>query len=182
MSKILEALGKLDPANENHWTADGLPRIETVRMLAGDQTITREQITAEAPDFSRSAAVVPGSEQPTPETPAVEQQDEVIDYSEAIEKAQAEVARLTEIKNEVEAALGKATKDLDDLIDLQNAEGPVETTDTAIQGYLASQRAVLEERARRNKVLADSGVTLADIQGLLPQSSPLDQALKQKRK
>ena len=177
MSKILEALGKLDRTNENHWTADGLPRIETVRMLAGDQTITREQITAEAPDFSRSAAVVP-----TPETPAVEQQDEVVDYSEAIEKAQVEVARLTEIKNEVAAALGKATKDLDDLIDLQNAEGPVETTDTAIQGYLASQRAVLEERARRNKVLADSGVTLADIQGLLPQSSPLDQALKQKRK
>lgn len=177
MSKILEALGKLDPANENHWTADGLPRIETVRMLAGDQTITREQITAEAPDFSRSTAVVP-----TPETSTVEQQDEVVDFSEAIEKAKAEVARLTEIKNEVEAALGKATKDLDDLIDLQNVQGPVETTDTAIQGYLASQRAVLEERARRNKVLADSGVTLADIQGLLPQSSPLDQALKQKRK
>ncbi len=179
MSKILEALGKLDPTNENHWTADGLPRIETVRMLAGNQTITREQITAEAPDFSRSANVVPGAEQPTP---AVEQQDEVVDYSEAIEKAQAEVARLTKIKNEVEAALNKATKDLDNLIDLQNAEGPVETTDTAIQGYLASQRAVLEERARRNKVLADSGVTLADIQGLLPQSSPLDQALSKKRK
>ena len=181
MSKILEALGKLDPANENHWTADGLPRIETVRMLAGNQTITREQITAEAPDFSRSAAVVPGAEQPTQETPAVEQQDKVVDYSEAIEKAQAEVARLTEIKNEVEAALGKATKDLDDLIDLQNAEGPVETTDTAIQGYLASQRAVFEERARRNKVLAESGVTIRDIQQLIPQISPLDQALAKKR-
>jgi len=181
MSKILEALSKLDTNNDNHWTADGLPRIETVRMLSGDQTITREQITAEAPDFSRSAAVVPGAEQPTQETPAVEQQDKVVDYSEAIEKAQAEVARLTEIKNEVEAALGKATKDLDDLIDLQNAEGPVETTDTAIQGYLASQRAVFEERARRNKVLAESGVTICDIQQLIPQICPMDQALAKKR-
>lgn len=180
MSKILEALGKLDPANENHWTADGLPRIETVRMLAGDQSITREQITAEAPDFSRETAALP----PT-ETPSVEQQqatDEVVDYSEAIEKAKYEVDRLTEISNEAKAALARATKDLDDLIDLQKAEGPVETTDTAIQGYLASQRAVLVERARRNKVLAESGVTLQDIQQLIPQVSLLDQAIGKKKK
>ena len=181
MSKILEALGKLDPANENHWTADGLPRIETVRMLAGDQGITREQITAEAPDFSRSSAVIAPA---STESPAVEAQPEaeVVDYSEAIEKAKYEVDRLTEIRNEVTEALAKATKDLDDLIDLQHKEGPVETTDTAIQGYLASQRAVLEERARRNKVLAESGVTLQDIQQLIPQVSPLDQALSKKKK
>ncbi len=181
MSKILEALSKLDTNNDNHWTADGLPRIETVRMLAGDQGITREQITAEAPDFSRSSAAITSAE--TPETPAVEEQAqaEVVDYSEAIEKAKAEVDRLTEIRNEVNDALSKATKDLDDLIDLQHKEGPVETTDTAIQGYLASQRAVLEERARRNKVLAESGVTLQDIQQLIPQVSPLDQALSKKR-
>lgn len=180
MSKILEALGKLDPANENHWTADDLPRIETVRMLAGDQTISREQITAEAPDFSRETAALPPAETPA----ATEEQApaEAVDYSEAIEKAKAEVGRLTEIRNEVDAALVKATKDLDDLIDLQQAEGPVETTDTAIQGYLASQRAVLEERARRNKVLAESGVTLQDIQQLIPQVSPLDQALSKKKK
>lgn len=181
MSKILEVLSKLDTNNDNHWTADGLPRIETVRMLSGDQSITREQITAEAPDFSRSAAVLPGSEDTKPETQTEAAQAEVVDYSDAIKKAQAEVGRLTEIKNEVEAALAKATKDLDDLIDLQNAEGPVETTDTAIQGYLASQRAVLEDRARRNKILAESGVTLRDIQQLIPQTSPLDQALSKKR-
>lgn len=182
MSKILEALGKLDTANDNHWTADGLPRIETVRMLSGDQSITREQITAEAPDFSRSFAVLPGAEGTQPETKVEEAvQGESVDYAAAIEKAQAEVARLTEIRNEVDSALAKATKNLDDLIDLQNAEGPVETTDTAIQGYLASQRAVLEERARRNKVLAESGVTLRDIQQLIPQASPLDQSLSKKR-
>ena len=181
MSKILEALGKLDPANENHWTADGLPRIETVRMLAGDQGITREQITAEAPDFSRSSAVIAPALTETPEAED-QPQAEVVDYSEAIEKAKYEVDRLTEIRNEVTEALAKATKDLDDLIDLQHKEGPVETTDTAIQGYLASQRAVLEERARRNKVLAESGVTLQDIQQLIPQVSPLDQALSKKKK
>ena len=178
MSKILEALGKLDPANENHWTADGLPRIETVRMLAGDQTISREQITAEAPDFSRtSSTIAPAAEAEK----ATEVAEDAVDYSAAIEKAKAEVGHLTEIRNEVDVALAKATKDLDDLIDLQNAEGPVESNDTAIQGYLASQRAVLEERARRNKVLAESGVTLQDIQQLIPQVSPLDQSISKKR-
>lgn len=182
MSKILEALGKLDTSNDNHWTADGLPRIETVRMLSGDQSITREQITAEAPDFSRSAANLPGGEDSKPAAKVKEDvSTEVVDYASEIEYARSEVIRLTEIRNEVDAALAKATKAMDDMIDLQNAEGPVETTDTAIQGYLASQRAVLEDRARRNKVLAESGVTLRDIQQLIPQSSPLDQALSKKR-
>lgn len=182
MSKILEALGKLDTANDNHWTADGLPRIETVRMLSGDQSITREQITAEAPDFSRSSAILPGGEDSKPAAKVEEDvSTEVVDYASEIEYARSEVNRLTEIRNEVDAALAKATKAMDDLIDLQNAEGPVETTDIAIQGYLASQRAVLEDRARRNKVLAESGVTLRDIQQLIPQSSPLDQALSKKR-
>lgn len=55
-AKIIEALQKLDTANDNHWTADGLPRIDTVKMLASDQTLTRDVITAAAPNFSRSNA------------------------------------------------------------------------------------------------------------------------------
>jgi len=51
--KILAALQKLDVNNDNHWTQDGLPRVETVRMLASDQALTREQVTAAAPEFTR---------------------------------------------------------------------------------------------------------------------------------
>lgn len=54
MSKILEALRKLDPNNDNHWTADGLPKMETVTFLAGDSSITRHQVTETAPGFSRA--------------------------------------------------------------------------------------------------------------------------------
>lgn len=56
MSKILEALNKLEVGNENHWTADGLPRIETVKFLAGGQSFTREEINAAKPGFSRATA------------------------------------------------------------------------------------------------------------------------------
>ena len=55
MSKVLKALGKMDPMNDNHWTSDGMPRIDTVKFLAGDPTLTREMVTAEAPDFTRQA-------------------------------------------------------------------------------------------------------------------------------
>lgn len=54
--KIVDALKKLDVKNDNHWTADGLPRLDTVKMLASDQTITRDHVAAAAPGFSRATA------------------------------------------------------------------------------------------------------------------------------
>jgi hypothetical protein len=55
-AKINEALQKLDVKNDNHWTAAGEPRIDTVKMLAGDQAITRADIEAAAPTFNRESA------------------------------------------------------------------------------------------------------------------------------
>jgi hypothetical protein len=53
MNAIREALSKLDILNDNHWTADGLPRLEPVRMLVGNQSLSREEVTKAAPGFSR---------------------------------------------------------------------------------------------------------------------------------
>lgn len=53
-AKILKALSGLDANNANHWTADGQPRIETVRMLAADGSLTRDQVREAAPYFSRT--------------------------------------------------------------------------------------------------------------------------------
>ena len=55
-NKIVEALLKLEVKNDNHWTADGLPRLDTVKMLASDQTLTRDSVAAAAPGFSRITA------------------------------------------------------------------------------------------------------------------------------
>jgi hypothetical protein len=86
--KILDALKALDVANDNHWTADGLPRLDTVKMLAADPTLSREVVDTAAPGFTRTAAkdyVLPapdsagngavaatvGEGAPAPATPAV---------------------------------------------------------------------------------------------------------------
>ena len=53
---IIEALKKLEPADDNHWTAEGLSRLETVRMIAEDPAITRDAIEAAAPAFTRANA------------------------------------------------------------------------------------------------------------------------------
>lgn len=55
-SKIKDALAKLDVNNDNHWTSDGLPKVDTVKMLAGDQTLDRAAITKADPSFNRDAA------------------------------------------------------------------------------------------------------------------------------
>lgn len=57
INAIASALSRLDPNNDNHWTADGLPKVDTVRFLAGDQSVTREQIQQTDPTFSRATAV-----------------------------------------------------------------------------------------------------------------------------
>lgn len=69
-NKIVEALLKLDVANDNHWTADGLPRLDTVKMLASDQALTRDSVAAAAPGFSRATATgytAPRAEQQAPQ-------------------------------------------------------------------------------------------------------------------
>lgn len=60
--KIIKALRELDVNNDNHWTDAGLPRIETVRLLAGNGSLSRDEVNAAAPGFNR--------QNPTLENPA----------------------------------------------------------------------------------------------------------------
>jgi len=54
--KIKEALQKLDPANENHWTADGSARLETVKFNMGGTAVSREELDAAFPGFNKDSA------------------------------------------------------------------------------------------------------------------------------
>lgn len=56
--KIVEALQKLDTANDNQWTQEGLPKIEILKFLMGGEVITREQINEAAPGFTRANPVI----------------------------------------------------------------------------------------------------------------------------
>lgn len=53
---IQNALKQLDPTNNDHWTADGLARIDTVKALSGDTSLNREMLEKAAPGFNREQA------------------------------------------------------------------------------------------------------------------------------
>jgi hypothetical protein len=53
--EIHEALLGLEPGNNEHWTADGLPRLDAVENLLG-ASVTRKQVTNAAPDYNRGRA------------------------------------------------------------------------------------------------------------------------------
>lgn len=81
--KVEEALAKLAPANANHWTADGKPKVETVKMFSGGQAVDRAYLDANYPDVcvtnpfgvkgDENTQVEPKAEvvPVVPETPAV---------------------------------------------------------------------------------------------------------------
>jgi hypothetical protein len=195
MSKVAEALRKLDVNNDNHWTADGLPRIDTVRMIAGNQALTREMITAEMPEFSRQTASlgVSVAVPVVPITPVVEESDEKIlevsttvqenirDFEAEILAAQQELHDAIVVRNEAQRLVEEKQNAMDEVISAQNAYAIQTPVEVAVQGYLASQKELLTERGRRSQVLREKGVTLADIQDLIPQKAPIDIALSRKR-
>lgn len=51
-----QALAHLDPANDEHWTADGLPRMDVVAEISGNAGLKRKDVTNAAPELTRSTA------------------------------------------------------------------------------------------------------------------------------
>lgn len=68
-ARILDALSKLDTGNDGHWTSDGMPRLDTVRLLASDQGVSREDVSKVAPEFTRANPVI-GTQAPAATAPA----------------------------------------------------------------------------------------------------------------
>ncbi len=54
---INEALATLDPADDEFWTGDGMPRINVMQNLTEISDLTRAMITDAAPQFTRQTAI-----------------------------------------------------------------------------------------------------------------------------
>lgn len=73
--EIKQALGQLDPHDPDHWTGDGLPRIDVMRKLTGVAKLTRQEITNGDPAFTRGGGV-------TPAVPVTSEDPELNDHAE----------------------------------------------------------------------------------------------------
>jgi len=54
--RLLDAVMKLDPENDEHWTRIGKPAMQAVEGFYGSADITRADIEAAAPGFTRETA------------------------------------------------------------------------------------------------------------------------------
>lgn len=50
---LIKALETLDSSNDNHWTAEGLPKLEALRFAYGS-AVSREEVEASAPGYTRT--------------------------------------------------------------------------------------------------------------------------------
>lgn len=92
-TKILAALAQLDPTIDDHWTADGAPRLDVVAALSGEK-VTRAEVTNADPEFNRDKARASA----TDNTPDVD----------------AEVKEAERQRAEAEAAAADANENIDD--------------------------------------------------------------------
>lgn len=84
--EILEAVRGLDPQNDEHWTADGLPRLDAVENLLGGD-VSRKAVTNAAPDFTRAVAselvdAPEDGEPPVDEPPVEDTDDETLEFED----------------------------------------------------------------------------------------------------
>lgn len=67
MEDVRLALSRLDPKNDEHWTSDGVPRVDAVSTMVG-RAVTRKEIVDAAPALTRESAAAAGPEQTHPAT------------------------------------------------------------------------------------------------------------------
>lgn len=195
MNKIQQALAKLDIRNDNHWTEDGDPRLDTVRLLAGDQTITREEINEECKGFKRtgnvSAPLQPPVADPGAATTTASSNTEntgggdstppPVVEAQPIGDLEAEKAKLVELEdalNKAKAAFDAQTKIVDSLIVVN--EPQQQALADHVAHYHASQQRLAEERIAKKKLILESGIPLKELVSNL--RSPLDSRLGQRRR
>jgi hypothetical protein len=204
---ILAAINRMDPENDNHWTIDGLAKLDTIKFLAG-QPVTREELETIAPGFNRESLRAyrqgAGNEQapapapapdpagvaadPVPPAPEGATSAEPADGEAEIETLAKEIAEQEQAILELQRVQDKAGTELKDrafkLDSLRLRHDkliPPETDGQVIQKYLARQRELNEKRGLAMKAIRESGVDLKVLTKAIA-GSPLDVALKTRGK
>lgn len=55
-NRLANALRQLDPENDDHWTKLGKPAMSAVEQLYGSAAVTRDEVEAAIPGFTRDVA------------------------------------------------------------------------------------------------------------------------------
>lgn len=106
---LKEALSKLDSDNDDHWTQEGLPRLDVLKTMTG-QSVTRSDIFEISKKFNRYNTSLEGDEVIADET---ESEDVEVEEAEVEPEVEAEQVVVTAKEGEPEnfALIEKAYKE-----------------------------------------------------------------------
>lgn len=191
---IVAALLQLDPANDQHWTKEGAPSLDAVKLLSGDDGITRALVTAAAPKLLRaghaawSTNVVESDPAPTVEYPiddlglegedllmaqAQELDSQIEAQRKECQKLQLRVAKAQGEYNRAEAAL-------DAMVEKRSREFPPANPIHTAQEFIRSQHEARMVAAGLRPGSAGSQLD-ADMRTKRPTSTPWQPSLARKQ-
>lgn len=153
---IKDMLSMLDPQLEEHWTADGLPRVDIIQEIAGGGIdATRKVITDAWPEFNRELATtllsLPDEDQQDTEKGAtkveVEKRSRLEDAKVARTQAESRLNNLLNERKELSEEIDKAQQDIGRLNTFIDIHTPHNDNQNAIREYIDSQNNLRESRA-----------------------------------
>lgn len=136
MKTLLEALKALDKDNAEHWTGEGLPRLDVVKEMTGSD-VSRLDIAAVAPKFNRYKNII--EDQPVVAAPvAVQDKPEGVGETGAADDGVVDHNVVTEVLGEmVQDGEAAAQKELDEARhDLQAAQARMARANEVMDHYI----------------------------------------------
>lgn len=175
--QILEALSKLDPANNDHWTQDGSPRLGAV-----GEGVTRKDIIDVAPLFNRkSVELSEPQEAPTEEEILAEVQSAAQEFKARKDAAQQEYKDALLAKKTAEDRIEAAKKLVSKLADEEQAKDPRTPTQINMD-YLKSEHQQRMQRFQQHNAviqhLQSSGLPTFNVSS--SPISPADRAIAER--
>ena len=160
-SLILDTLRKLDVDNDKHWTETGTPLLEAVRNIAGDDSLSKQEIAAVAPDFRRDKPELPlidadpATLMDTPESELTDNERTALTAfvtSQIVEHQNLHAATM-EKRKELDQDLVKHDGTIARLNAKLNVLNPPKTKQEKIQEYLERQKKDRVEEFERNQAI-----------------------------
>lgn len=172
---LKDALGFLDPAKDEEWTDDGLPRVDVVQRLMDDTSITREVISREDPSFCREEARKRKETKGQADNGVRNQEAKAETGDSEIRKLDKDIASLMAERDKVTKQITELSKKRDRLQAKLFQQYSPESDTKARLVFIKKQNELKTERhSKGQKIL--QGVN----RDILDPKSPLDKAMSRK--
>lgn len=161
---LLEAIQSLDPANDEHWTGQGLPRIDVLAKLADMPFLKRGEVEAFAPGYRREQIAI------NPVVP--------VSLEQRRGRARAELEQARREQVSTEQRIVDLCKEIDALTAKIDVESPPPVLASVIQDY---QNSELQRRVDHHRQLEEMRAKGVDLSQFISGKAPLDQILSNRR-